>query len=61
MGDRQIVNSSPSASATSGFGVELPATISFFNNLVRAGCNTVSGMGDSTAYVGSFLNRTSLR
>src|SRR5215475_2022002 len=30
-----IMNSSPSASDTSGFGVELPETISYFNNLVR--------------------------
>jgi hypothetical protein len=32
-----IMNSSPSASVTSGFGVELPETISYFNNLVRVG------------------------
>ena len=32
-----IMNSSPSASATSGYGVELPETISYYNNLVRAG------------------------
>jgi len=33
----EIMNSSPSASATSGFGVELPETISYFNNLVQVG------------------------
>lgn len=32
-----IMNSSPSASTTSGYGVELPETISYYNNLVRAG------------------------
>ena len=52
----QIMNSSPSASATSGFGVELPETISYFNNLVRAGVEY--GKRDwviQAAYVGSFL------
>src|SRR5690348_2038186 len=39
-GDRPIgliMNSSPSASATSGFGVELPEPIRYYNNLVRVG------------------------
>jgi len=51
-----IMNSSPSASATSGFGVELPELINYFNNLVRAGVEygrqslVVQG-----AYVGSFF------
>jgi MtrB/PioB family decaheme-associated outer membrane protein len=52
----QVMNSSPSASATSGFGVELPETISYFNNLVRAGVEY--GKHDwvvRAAYVGSFL------
>jgi MtrB/PioB family decaheme-associated outer membrane protein len=30
-----IMNSSPSASATAGYGVELPETINYFNNLVQ--------------------------
>ncbi|HXC49136.1 MAG TPA: MtrB/PioB family outer membrane beta-barrel protein [Candidatus Sulfotelmatobacter sp.] len=51
-----IMNSSPSASATSGFGVELPELINYFNNWVRAGVEygrqslVVQG-----AYVGSFF------
>jgi hypothetical protein len=51
-----IMNSSPSASATSGFGVELPELINYFNNLVRAGVEygrqsfVLQG-----AYVGSFF------
>src|SRR5579859_154097 len=56
-----IMNSSPSASATSGFGVELPEPINYFNNWVRAGVEygrqslVVQG-----AYVGSFFqNNTS--
>ena len=32
-----IMNSSPSASATSGYGVELPEPINYYNNLVRLG------------------------
>jgi hypothetical protein len=32
-----IMNSSPSATTTSGYGVELPELINYFNNLVRAG------------------------
>jgi MtrB/PioB family decaheme-associated outer membrane protein len=32
-----IMNSSPSATASSGFGVELPEPINYFNNLVRVG------------------------
>lgn len=32
-----ILNSSPSASATAGFGEELPEPINYFNNWVRAG------------------------
>jgi MtrB/PioB family decaheme-associated outer membrane protein len=53
-----IMNSSPSASATSGFGVELPETISYFNNLVRVGAEY--GKDDwavQGAYVGSFLDQ----
>lgn len=58
-GDRPIgliMNSSPSASATSGFGMELPEPIRYYNNLVRVGVDygqkswTVAG-----AYIGSFF------
>jgi MtrB/PioB family decaheme-associated outer membrane protein len=58
-GDRPIgliMNSSPSASATSGFGMELPEPIRYYNNLVRVGLDygqkswTVAG-----AYIGSFF------
>jgi MtrB/PioB family decaheme-associated outer membrane protein len=51
-----IMNSSPSASATSGFGVELPETISYFNNLVRVGGDYGKrDWGIEAAYIGSFL------
>ena len=51
-----IMNSSPSASATSGFGVELPETISYFNNLVRVGGEYGKrDWGVEAAYEGSFL------
>jgi len=51
-----IMNSSPSASATSGTGVELPETISYFNNLVRVGGEYGKGdWGVEAAYEGSFL------
>jgi MtrB/PioB family decaheme-associated outer membrane protein len=51
-----IMNSSPSASATSGSGVELPETISYFNNLVRVGGEYGKrDWGVEAAYVGSFL------
>jgi MtrB/PioB family decaheme-associated outer membrane protein len=51
-----IMNSSPSASATSGFGVELPETISYFNNVVRVGGDYGKrDWGVEAAYVGSFL------
>jgi len=51
-----IMNSSPSASATSGYGVELPEPINYYNNLVRVGTE----YGKRTwafqaAYIGSFL------
>jgi len=56
-----IMNSSPSATTTSGFGVELPEPINYFNNLVRLGVDfgwrslVVQG-----AYIGSFFqNNTS--
>jgi hypothetical protein len=51
-----IMNSSPSASVASGYGVELPEAIHYYNNLVRAG--TEYGKRSWTiqaAYIGSFL------
>lgn len=51
-----IMNSSPSASATSGFGVELPEVINYFNNLLTIG--TEYGRrtwGVQAAYIGSFF------
>jgi MtrB/PioB family decaheme-associated outer membrane protein len=54
----QILNSSPSASATSGFGVELPEMISYFNNLVRTGVEYGRhDWGIQAAYEGSFLEQ----
>jgi len=51
-----IMNSSPSASATSGFGVELPETISYYNNLVRAGAEYGKReWAVQAAYVGSYF------
>ena len=53
-----IMNSSPSASATSGFGVELPETISYFNNLVRVGAEYGKhDWGVQAAYIGSFFQQ----
>ena len=34
-----IMNSSPSATTTAGYGVELPESIRYFHNMVRAGIN----------------------
>jgi MtrB/PioB family decaheme-associated outer membrane protein len=51
-----IMNSSPSASATAGFGVELPEVINYFNNWVNVG--TEYGRGNwavQGAYIGSFF------
>jgi len=51
-----IMNSSPSASATSGYGVELPEVLNYFNNLVTVGTDygrhrwAIQG-----AYIGSFF------
>ena len=51
-----IMNSSPSASATAGYGMELPEPINYFNNWVRAGVDYGRGSfvieGD---YIGSFF------
>jgi len=49
-------NSSPSASATAGYGVEIPETISYFNNLVRIGGEYGKrSWAVQTAFVGSFF------
>ncbi len=51
-----IMNPSPSASASSGYGVELPEPINYFNNTVRFG--TEYGRRSwalQAAYIGSFL------
>ena len=51
-----IMNSSPSASATSGFGVELPETISYWTNLVQVGGEYgKQSWGIQVAYIGSFF------
>jgi MtrB/PioB family decaheme-associated outer membrane protein len=51
-----IMNSSPSASATAGFGVELPEAINYFNNLVRFGAEYGKRKwGIQAAYLGSFF------
>jgi len=51
-----IMNSSPSASATSGFGVELPETISYWTNLVQVGGEYGKrNWGIQAAYIGSFF------
>ena len=54
-----IMNSSPSASATSGFGVELPEVLNYFNNTVQVGTEygrrswAIQG-----AYIGSFFQNS---
>ncbi|HTB91236.1 MAG TPA: MtrB/PioB family outer membrane beta-barrel protein [Candidatus Sulfotelmatobacter sp.] len=51
-----IMNSSPSASATSGFGVELPELINYFTNWVRAGVEYGrQSLVLQGGYVGSFF------
>jgi MtrB/PioB family decaheme-associated outer membrane protein len=51
-----VLNSSPSAGPTSGYGVELPETISYFNNLVRVGAEYgKQSWAVQGAYVGSFF------
>src|SRR6266481_6018605 len=58
-GDRPIgtiMNSSPSASATSGFGAELPEPIRYYNNLVRVGFDYGrNSWALGAAYIGSFF------
>jgi MtrB/PioB family decaheme-associated outer membrane protein len=51
-----IMNSSPSASTTSGFGVELPEPINYYNNLVRVGTDYGTRAWSVQAfYLGSFF------
>ena len=51
-----IMNSSPSASATAGFGVELPEVINYFNNLLTFGSEYGRhSWGVRAAYIGSFF------
>ncbi len=51
-----ILNSSPSASATAGYGVEIPEAISYFNNLVRVGAEYGKrSWAVQAAYIGSFF------
>lgn len=51
-----IMNSSPSASATAGYGVELPEPINYFNNTVRLGTEYGKHTwGIQAGYIGSFF------
>lgn len=51
-----IMNTSPSASATAGFGVELPEVLNYFNNLARFGAEYGKRTwGIQAAYIGSFF------
>lgn len=51
-----IMNSSPSASVTAGFGAELPEPIRYYNNLIRAGVDyTRHSLVFDTSYIGSFF------
>jgi MtrB/PioB family decaheme-associated outer membrane protein len=51
-----IMNSSPSASVTGGFGLELPESIDYFNNLVRVGMDYgTRAWSVQAAYIGSFF------
>ncbi len=51
-----IMNSSPSASASSGFGVELPEPINYFNNLLRIGADYgTRAWAVQAAFIGSFF------
>ena len=51
-----IMNSSPSASATSGYGMELPEPIDYVNNWVRAGVDYGRGsLVVEGGYTGSFF------
>jgi MtrB/PioB family decaheme-associated outer membrane protein len=51
-----IMNSSPSASASSGFGLELPEPINYFNNWLRVGTDYgTRAWAVQAAYIGSFF------
>jgi len=51
-----IMNSSPSASATAGYGVELPEVLNYFNNTVQVGVEYGRhNWGIQGAYIGSFF------
>src|SRR6267378_3173866 len=51
-----IMNTSPSASATSGFGAELPEPIRYYNNLVHVGFDYGrNSWALGAAYIGSFF------
>ena len=51
-----IMNSSPSASATSGYGEELPEPIDYYNNLIRAGLEYgMHSLAIQGGYTGSFF------
>ncbi len=51
-----IMNRGPSATATAGFGMELPEIINYFNNLVQVGTDYWKrSWGVRAAYVGSFF------
>jgi MtrB/PioB family decaheme-associated outer membrane protein len=51
-----IMNSSPSASATAGYGVELPEVLNYFNDLVRVGTEySKRTWAIQAAYIGSFF------
>lgn len=51
-----IMNSSPSASAAAGYGVELPEVLNYYNNLVRFGAEYGKrAWGVQAAYIGSFF------
>jgi len=51
-----VMNSSPSASATAGYGVELPEVLNYFNNLAKFGVEYGKRTwGIQGTYIGSFF------
>lgn len=51
-----VMNSSPSAATSGGYGVELPEPINYFNNLLQVGGEYGKrSWGIQAAYIGSFL------
>jgi hypothetical protein len=51
-----IMNSSPSASATAGYGEELPEPIAYYNNLVRVGVDYGQrSLALEADYIGSYF------